>query len=318
MITEQIGMRQNRVVVKMKKTKTFIISETVMIIIKVLGGFITNSYTMLSSAIYDISLLTIMLVTSSTTENTKSQNIISSLCGFIFTLLGLGIIFLSSIANKYKMSLWIILFVFLSIIIRYLINCIYTNSSYQKKKGILSISLINSNTDFYNYGIILGALILFKIHRWIPIFKYADILGTILISLLTIYKGFKIIAKSIRNLEGNSKVEEMNIQELEKCEEIKKIKKLSISNYGGISKYSCELVLKEGINMIDLNTFVVNLQDFLLKSTEIAQIELVEDKKIIKRKQRVRSLKQDARNSRSRNSKANAKKKNTREKNKKN
>lgn len=302
----------------MKEIRTFIISEIVIILIKLLGGLVANSYTMIASAVFDITLLIIMLVMTTKKENKKFKGVISSILGFIFILLGLGIIYLSVINKDTKMSFWIILFVFLSVIIRYLINCIYTSNGYQRKKGLLSISLINSNMDFYNYGIILGALVLAKCSRWISVFSYADILGTILIAVLIIYKGLVIIRNSFKYLENEETLIEDKVGEIEARSEVKKVQKLSYLNYGGIRKATCELVMNDGINMVDLNSFVVTLQDFLLKSSEIVRIDLVEDKKkTVKRKPKVRSLKQDARNSRSGNSKTNTKKKSTKKKNKK-
>ncbi len=301
----------------MKEIRNFIIFEFIVILIKAIGGLVTNSYTMIASSIYDLTLIIIMIMMTTKKENTKCKGIISSLIGFIFISLGIAITFLSVTNNHQKMSLWVILFVFISVIFRYLVNCIYTNNSYQRKKGLLSISLINSNIDFYNYGVILGTLIIFKIGHWVPILRYADIVGTILIAILPIFKGLKIIKNSFRYLEDNEDIIEDKVKEIEDRSEVKKVNKIVYTYYGGIRKSTCELVLNDNINMIDLNSFVVTLQDFLLKEAEVVRIDLIEARKTIKKKPKVRSLKQDARNSRSGNSKTNTKKKNTKKKNKK-
>lgn len=302
----------------MKEIKTFIIAELIIIIIKLLGGFITHSYAMIASTAFDICLLIIMLLTTSKKESTKKTSILSSIIGFIFILLGISTIFLRVINDNYKISFWIILFVFISVIIRYIINCIYTTNSYQRKKGLLSISLINSNIDFYTYGIIIIDLILVKCSRWISILKYSDILCTILVSLLVMYKGLQIIINSFKKLEDIEETKEAEVKEIESRKEVKKVQSINITNIGGIRKSTCEITLNDGINMVDLNSFVVTLQDYLLKTADIVRIDLVEAKKrTVKSKPKVRSLKQDARNSRSGNSKTNTKKKNTKKKNKK-
>lgn len=302
----------------MKEIRAFIISELIIIILKVLGGLITSSYTMVASAIFDVTLLIIMIIMTGKKENKKGKGIISSIIGFIFILFGIGVIFLSAIIERGRVSLWVLLFLLLAIIVRYLVSCIYTSSGYQKKMGLLSVSLINSNVDFYNYGVIVGSLVLSKISKWVDILKYADILGTILIAVLCIYKGFKIIKNSFNYLEDNEELEKDVTAEIEARDEVKKVHSLSYLSYGGIRESNCVLVMNDGINMIDLNSFVVTLQDFLLKSSDVVKIDLIEDKKkVVKKKTKVRSLKQDARNSRSGNSKTNAKKKNTKQKNKK-
>ena len=61
------------------------------------------------------------------------------------------------------------------------------------------------------------------------------------------------------------------------------------------------------------------IQDYVLKSGEIAQVNLIDSSKVVNKvnKPHVRSKKEDARNSGSRNSKTNSKKKNTKKTNKK-
>ena len=97
--------------------------------------------------------------------------------------------------------------------------------------------------------------------------------------------------------------------------EVKKFVSINTIEFGGIRKAKCNLVLNNNLTMIDLNTFVVSLQDYLLKIADVVEVNLVDEVK--PKKPKVRSLKQDARNSGSGNSKTNAKKKNTKKKNKK-
>ena len=75
------------------------------------------------------------------------------------------------------------------------------------------------------------------------------------------------------------------------------------------------LILNNNLTMLDLNTFVVSLQDYLLKIADVVEVKLQEE--LIVKRPKVRSLKQDARNSGSGNSKTNTKNKNTKKKNKK-
>ncbi len=302
----------------MKEVRTFLIADLIVLIIKVLGGILTHSYTMIASGIYDIALILITLVTVKLGENKKYKGIISSVLGILIVVLGIGIIFVSFISKINRVSFFIILFILISIIVKYMISCFYTNISYQKKKGLLTYGQINSTLDFVLYGIILGVLVISKISKWVNILKYVDRIGTILVAGLVIYKGIIIIINSIKYLEDKEFVVSDNVkEEITKRDEIKKLEKLEINNFGGIRKAQCNIVLKDGISMIDVNTFVVTLQDYLLKIADVVKINLVEKKVTTKKKEKVRSLKQDARNSRSGNSKTNTKKKNTKQKNKK-
>jgi len=302
----------------MKGLKTFIIADVIIFLIKVLGGLLCNSYTMIASSLYDLGLIIVTLVTLKINKNNKLKGILSSFLGFVMILLGIGIIFISNVIECEKTSFFIILFVIISLIVRYIVSCFYTNISYQRKEGLLTLGTIKSNIDFISYGVIFGALILSKLSKWIDIFKYADRLGTALLALLVIFKGIKIIINSFKYLEDKEEeIKEEFIQEITARKEIKKLEKLNLISYGGIRKVNCNLVLNDGISMVDINTFVVTLQDYLLKIADVVKINLVMIKQKNKPKVRVRSLKQDARNSRSRNGKTNVKAKNIKQKNKK-
>lgn len=299
----------------MKEVKTFIITEIIIAILKLLAGVVCHSYTMIASCLYEVILIITSLFVHKHTENKRYKGIITSVLGFVIALSSLFLIFASIIDEAYIVSWLVLLFIIICMLVRYLAGCFYTNINYQKKKGILGYSTINSNVDFYNYGVVLGVLILGKLSKWFGILKYADKLGVILISVLIIINGIKLVRNSFKNIENIEVDLEPYKDEISKRSEVKKLGSVITNDFGGIRKVKCSLVLNNGISMIDINTFVVSLQDYLLKVANVVEVNLLDDVK--PKKVRVRSLKQDARNSRSGNSKTNTKKKNTTKKNKK-
>lgn len=299
----------------MKEVKSFIIAEVIICILKVLGGVLCNSYTMLASSIFELALIIMSLIVCKNKENKKYKGIITSVLGILMILSGLGIIFVANIMKIKRVSFWIILFVIICVFIKYIVSCFYTNSSYQKKKGLLIFSNVNSNFDFYNYGVILGVLVLSKLSKFISILKYADRLGTLLVAGLVVFLGIKIIKNSFSYLENKElEVDDDYKQEITDRKEIKKLVKLEVINYGGIRYAVCNIELSKGITLLDVNSFVITLQDYLLKIADVIKINLVESG--LRNKLKVRSN-QNARNSGSGNSKTNTKKKNTKKKNKK-
>lgn len=302
----------------MKEVKTFLIFEIVIVLLKVLGSFLCNSYALLASSVLDLSLIIVSLCVIKKGDNKKYKGIITSILGILMILGGVFVIFFSFIGSIKKVSLWLLLFIIVTLLIRYIVGCFYTNAGYQKKKGLLSYGIINSNVDFIIYGILFGTLVLSKISKWIEIFKYADRLGTILISLLVIVKGLKIIINSFKYLESKENdIGDEYKKEIVDRSEVKKLVSLQKYSFGGINSVRCDISLRDGISIIDVNTFVVTLQDYLLKIADVGIINLVDQSEKNKVKPKVRSKKQDARNSRSGNSKTNTKKKNTAKKNKK-
>lgn len=299
----------------MKEVKTFIITEIIIAILKLLAGVVCHSYTMIASCLLEIVLILSSLLVVKRKDNKKYKGIISSIWGFIIILLGLGMIFWSIIGKTQKVSWLILLFLFICVLARYMAGCFYSNNNYRKKNGILGFSNINSNTDFYMAGIIIVVLILSKISKWVEIFKYADVVGTILISLYVILKGIKIIKNSFGYFEDKKIELEEYENEIKNRSEVKKLVSITTNAFGGIRKARCNIVLKDTLTMIDVTSFVVTLEDYLLKIADVVEVNLLDE--IKPKKPKVRSLKQDARNSRSGNSKTNTKKKNTAKKNKK-
>ena len=294
----------------MKDIKTFIIVDIIIFILKVVGGLLTHSYTMMASGIFDLLLIIITFIAIKGNTESKKLSIFTIILGFLSILLAGGLISLAILTDIKKTSLWVLLFLIITLVMRYIVSCFYTNISYQKKKGLLSYGNILSNVDFYNYGIIILALILMKVSKWVKIFKYADVVGVILISILLVIKGIKLIKNSVDKLKGtNVKINEDILKEIKNRSEVKSLGKLEVHYYGGVRVAKCDVLLKEKIGMVDVNSFIITLQDYLLKISDAVRIFMIDKEQNTSRRAKVRSKKADARNSGSRNSKTGTKKK---------
>ena len=304
----------------MKEIKAFIIADVIVLLLKVVCGFLLHSYTMLASGVIEVLLIVGTLLLSKKIEgNKKSRGILTALFGALIVFSSLVVLFFAFTTKLRKTSLLIILPVLVCLISRYVVSSFYTNSGYQRKKGLLSIGSMISNMDFANYIVIIVAMILMKISKWVGVLKYSDRVGAVLISLFVIYKAYNLIRHSFANLKDNKKeVPNEYLEEIKKRKEVKTLENMDVNLYGGFVGINCSLQIAEGIGPVDLNSFVITLQDYLLKIADIVRITLVEKKEEKKpKKVRVRSKKQDARNSRSGNGKKGSKGKNNKQKNKK-
>ncbi len=302
----------------MKDIKTFIIVDIIIFILKVVGGLLSHSYTMMASGIFDLLLIIFTFIAIKGNTESKKLSVFTIIIGVLSILSAGGLIALAILNDIKKTSLWVLLFLIITLVMRYIVSCFYTNISYQKKKGLLSYGNILSNIDFYNYGIIILALILMKVSKWVKIFKYADIVGVVLIAVLLIIKGIKLIKNSIVKLKGvNVKINDDVLKEIKNRTEVKSLGKLEVHYYGGVRVAKCDVLLKENIGMVDVNSFVITLQDYLLKIADAVRIFMIDREPNTSRRAKVRSKKADARNSGSRNSKTSTKKKNTKKTSKK-
>ena len=301
----------------MKEIKKFILVNFIVLVITVIGGFVCKSNTMLSVGILDLLLLISSLCVTKRKENTKFKGVISTLLGFIFIMGSLAFLLYVYSSKVLIPSFFILLFMLITLVVKYLVGCFYTNINYQKKKGILSYGNLNSSVDFIIYGILLLTLILGKVSKWVWFLKYADRVGTVLVVFYVIYKSFRLIVNSFKYLESEELTKVVE-DEITSRNEVKKIERILVNSFGGVRYITIDIVLNESISLVDINSFVITLQDYLLKYGDVVDINMVNGvEKKRKTKPKVRSLKQDARNSGSRNSKTSTKKKNTKKKSKK-
>ena len=302
----------------MKDIKTFVVVDIIIFLIKVIGGFLAHSYTLVTSGVYDLLLIICTLIAIKGNTESKKLGIFTIILGLLSIMSAGGLIAFAFLTKIKITSLWVILFLIITLIMRYIVSCFYTNFSYQKKKGLLSYGNILSNVDFCNYGIVILALILMKVSKWVSAFKYVDRIGVILLSILLVIKGIKLIKNSIIKLKGIPvKINEEVLNEIKNRTEIKSLGKLEVHCYGGVRVVKCDVLLKESIGMVDVNSFVITLQDYLLKIADAVRIFMIDKEPNSSRRAKVRSKKADARNSGSRNSKTGTKKKTTKKTNKK-
>ena len=298
----------------MKEVRKFIIVNIILMLFKVLASYVCKSNVLLMLSLYDLILIINSILVYKKKDNKKYKCFISSILGIIYLMLAIGIIFVT-INTKYVISsLWILLFIFIFIMMRYMVSCFATNKAYAKRSGLLTYGNMVSNTDFYMYGLVILSLVLGKCNKWFDVLRYSDKALTVCVSLFVFYKAIKLIACSISYLEkGTKEISDEFTKEISDRSEVKKINSIDIGSYGGVRCLNLNVSLNNNINMIDLNSFMITLQDYLLKISDICVVTISESKI----SNAFEKVKKNARNSGSGNSKTNTKKKNTKKKNKK-
>ena len=290
----------------MKQIKKYIITNFIILILKVIGGLFLHSNTLLASSIIELVLIINSILTISK-ENKIYKNVISILYALSIII---GLVFLNyySIINENNNpSLLIIIILIVCLFARYVVSVLGINKTNQKKNGIIAFSNISSNQEFIIFLITLISIIINKIGKWIDILHYADKVGCLIISVLLLVKTIKIISNTF--IKPKEFITEYT-NEITSHKEIKNIKDFKLSSFGGIRKISINIIPKDNISMIDFSSFIVNLEDYLLKKADVAIIGYGEENSF-------RKVMENARNCGSRNSKANSNKKNTKKKNKK-
>ena len=289
----------------MKDIKGIFIGNVIILLISVLGAIFLKSNILVASSLFQLAVV-IKLLISAKKKESKVFSILTSAIGLLEVIASLYVIYFTYLGYYSKESFLLILVVLLNIIIRYAVLTFYTTSAYQKRLGLISISYLNSNMDFIINGIIIATLVLTKCSKFLNFLSYGDLIGVGAISLVTIYYGLKLIVNSFNQKE--LEVSESFIEEIDKRQEVKKIDSISVFKIGGVRKLYLNVQLTDGMSLVNTSSFLVTLNDYLLKISDVGLVNMTNGKK---RAEKV------ARNSRSGNSTKSTKKKNTRKKNKK-
>lgn len=298
---------------KKKDYNAYLIMDFIIIGLKVLAGVFGHSLALLATILFDVVvIITSFIAFRSKEKTTRGRMVGTAFYSFIVCLLSIFYVFITFKIKIMKPSLLILIFLLLCLVLNYVTTVYKSNVSYSKKEGILGGSNKNSSVNIIMYIVVLASVI---ISKWGSLWKqlrYADRIGATIISLFTIYYALRILVRSFKFLEEEleEKLNGVITEEVNKCKEVKNITKINILSNGGIRKIDIDLKLQPGIGLTDLITFVVTLEDFLLKYCDFASVNLV---KHINRS----GARKNARNSGSTNSKKSTKKKSTKSKSKK-
>ena len=298
---------------KKKDYNGYLIMDFIIIGLKLLAGLLGHSLALLATILFDVVvIITSFIAFRSKEKTTRGRMVGTAFYSFIVCLLSILYVFITFKIKIMKPSLLILIFLLLCLVLNYVTTVYKSNVSYSKKEGILGGSNKNSSVNIIMYIVVLASVI---ISKWGSLWKqlrYADRIGATIVSIFTIYYALRILVRSFKFLEEEQE-EKLNgviTEEVNKCKEVKNITKINILSNGGIRKIDIDLKLQPSIGLTDLITFVVTLEDFLLKYCDFASVNLV---KHVNRS----GARKNARNSGSTNSKKSTKKKSTKSKSKK-
>ena len=187
-----------------------ITSNALIILFKIIAGIVSGSISIISEAIHSFSdflasVVTFFAVSRSSEPadkdhpfgHGKTEYITSMIIGLIIIILSLGII--NSVFHK-EITIPNILIIVVSI---FTITSKFILASYISKKGklynnnILIASGKESKSDVYSSIFVLISILLMQFSNQINIFKYADIVGTIIIALFILHTGYRVLMDNI-------------------------------------------------------------------------------------------------------------------------
>lgn len=167
-------------------------------------------------------------------------------------IIGIVIIFMSItlIINAFSSSITVpnnivIYICIITIVVKVIIANYLMDEGYNLKNDILVSSGKESMMNVLSSFFALITIILALFSKKYPFLKYADLIGTIIVSLIILYTGINILIDSVGSILGKQEDDKEYVDKITKIilkdDRIKKIDKLNIIKYG--SYYQVELVV---------------------------------------------------------------------------
>lgn len=201
-----------------KKTNILLISainNIIIAILKLFGGILGKSKTLLADAIHSLSDLAsdAFLVLGSILSNKKAdyehpfghgkyENIFSMIMGIIIIFVGIFILKETSNETYEKPKIWICIISLVVIILKYIVSKILLKKGKEYSSALIIASGKENRMDVLSSSFVLFVIILSQFQERLLILKYIDTLGGIIISLFIVYTGINMIEEQTNELIG--------------------------------------------------------------------------------------------------------------------
>ena len=199
------------------------------------------------------------------------------LIGVIIVILGLFILISSFSKEPVVPSLMVILLLLVVSIMKLIAIAKLVNTGEKLNSGILLTAAKESMTDIYSTIGVIIIVIIMQFSKFLPILEYADLVGSILISVLVIKTGIPIIRQNIMNLIGEVDIDENHLKSVQ--DDLLKFKKIDKSHiqlieYGPYYKVHLTLELNPNTTLKQIHNLDKKLTSEL-KKNKIIKIKYI-------------------------------------------
>lgn len=270
-----------------KKGRVILVSigvNTFLSIIKIIGGIIGKSRTILVDGIHSLSdlitdLFSLMGVKASLKPadskhpfgHSKLENIFSLFMGILIVFVGVIVLKNSFFSKRVIPSWWLIILVGITILLKYLLSRFVYLNGIKHDSPILVNSAKESMMDVLSSTFAFIVVLLSLFSDKIKFLKYIDLLGGSVISLFIIYTGLNIIKNESSSLIGEVGNNSLLIDKVKnRCEQ--KIESIKLIRYGAKYLLFINIYLDENMILKEIDKIINNLENEFLKEKSIQSV----------------------------------------------
>ena len=237
-------------------------------ILKLIGSFIGGSITLLADAIHCMSdmFTDVISIIGSKLSNKKPDKehpyghgrieyLTSIVMSIFIIILSISTLITSIKGEKFNTNIYAVIILIVSIISKFILSDYLIKKSKELNSNIILLNGMETRYDTYSSMLALLFVLLSLISNK-GILKYADIMGGVIISLLTIKVGIKLLLSNISSIIGEvdynkDKINLINSVILEQ-KEIKSIRRTTLLKMGTYYKVILDLNINGDIVLNDM------------------------------------------------------------------
>lgn len=237
-------------------------------ILKLIGSFIGGSITLLADAIHCMSdmFTDVISIIGSKLSNKKPDKehpyghgrieyLTSIVMSIFIIILSISTLITSIKGEKFNTNIYAVIILIVSIISKFILSDYLIKKSKELNSNIILLNGMETRYDTYSSMLAL-LFVLFSLISNKGILKYADIMGGVIISLLTIKVGIKLLLSNISSIIGEvdynkDKINLINSVILEQ-KEIKSIRRTTLLKMGTYYKVILDLNINGDIVLNDM------------------------------------------------------------------
>ena len=237
-------------------------------ILKLIGSFIGGSITLLADAIHCMSdmFTDVISIIGSKLSNKKPDKehpyghgrieyLTSIVMSIFIIILSISTLITSIKGEKFNTNIYAVIILIVSIISKFILSDYLIKKSKELNSNIILLNGMETRYDTYSSMLALLFVLLSLISNK-GILKYADIMGGVIISLLTIKVGIKLLLSNISSIIGEvdynkDKINLINSVILEQ-KEIKSIRRITLLKMGTYYKVILDLNINGDIVLNDM------------------------------------------------------------------
>ncbi len=262
--------------------KSFLVN-LILTIIKLLGSLFSHSKTLMADAVHclsDMSTDVIGLI-GSKLSNKKPDNehpfghgkieyLTSILISFFIISLGIGIIINTFKGELRVTNIYALITIIIGIVVKYILSSYMLRKGKSLNSNILITNGMESKYDVYNSFLALIFILISLLGSENKIFLYADIIGSLVMSVLTIKIGITLLLKNVSSILGEVDTEDSKINAIKdivnKNKDIVKIRRITLLKYGSYYSVTVDIVMKGSMPLSSVYEVEKKIKNDLKKS----------------------------------------------------